>query len=329
MSNAILNSAKQELERIGPELSALLDQRGDFCSLIKDLTTKASLELGSMLEQLRKWGDADAVLLMSRVSGVNREKTIGWRCVACGCVANGIKTDQWQQLARDEVFWKLLDTLCQEARCQEARSKDEMDAQAEFTPSWCSELVTANDKTANEELRQLEGKFGLSDLEKKTPSLGPVCVSLIGHVMIGGWHVGETLLVLAQTREQHHRNQKLFGNLAFYIPVFLTYLAELERHLSRKANIDQKSLLNRKAFLDDRICAAAYVRSICRLAPLWREHPEVEMEARPGITMENLAYVKKMQKGGQNFSGGFTVEKAVAALATLEDHVVALPKKGV
>jgi hypothetical protein len=146
--------------------------------------------------------------------------------------------------------------------------------------------------------------------------------------MIGQWHVGKTLLVLAQEKRQHQQERGFLGNREFYIPVFSAYLGELERHLSRKANIDQLPPVERKALLDDAICAAAYVRSICRLAPLWKEHQEVGLEVRPGITMENLAYIKKQHNGGESFSGGFTVDKAVAALAVLDDSAVGTATKG-
>jgi len=197
---------------------------------------------------------------------------------------------------------------------EQARRYETPDVKAEFTPSWASDLSATQERVlaALREIQDLEQKTNLNKVQNELKEWGPVCGFPLGHIMIGEWQLGETVLVMVRLMKSEDAGKtRFFNDTEECLITFLVYLAETNSHLFRKRNLERLPIPERQRRFDDEKCAAAYVRSICRLAPLWIEHPEVIMKEHPGNTVECLAMIDKKHGGKQGvFTQDFTPEDA-------------------
>jgi len=301
MSGPILTSI-DSIERFDPW--SLSDNLSIFYSFIRELTTTSPLSLSHILEELCRRSASDGILLFSRVAGVP------WRRSASTVVDQN--REEWKQVEKSEAFQKLLSWLV-----EQASSSNALDVKAEFIPSWSSDLNTTQkgDLDALREIQDLEQKMDLNKIQKELVGLGPVCGFPLGHVMIGHWQLGETILIMVRLMKPEDAGKiRFFEDVKECLITFLVYLAEVNNHLFRKRNLERLPPTERERFLGDKNCAAAYVRSICRLAPLWIEHPEVILKEHPGNTVGCVAMIDKKHPGKEVFTPGFTPEDAIRAL---------------
>ena len=148
-----------------------------------------------------------------------------------------------------------------------------------------------------------------AELEQQIPGLGAVIGFPIGHQVIGD------CLVMARLRSSAQFDPiSFFRNCRVCLFIFYAYLAEVNNYLVTMKIIEKLPIQDRRSRFGDPQFAADYVRNICRFAPLCEELPEFGIEDRPGVTVENLAYIRKRFEGQADvFSREFTPDKAIEA----------------
>ncbi len=292
---------------------ALSERMAFFYNYLTKLTTMSDLSLTKVLDDLRKISTADGIFLFSRGAKSNENGSIKWNKIAVSVV----NSEQWnweniEDNKGEGVIQKLLNYLAEQTFKYETP-----DVKAEFTPSWSSDQshCQKHELIALKKIQEKEKESGLDKVQTELNGWGPVCGFTLGHVMIGDWQLGESILVMV--RLMNTGKISFFNDMGRCLTIFLLYLSETNSHLFRKRNLERLMFSDKQRNFEDVICAAAYVRSICRIVPLWIEHPEVIIKENYSKTLECLAMIDRKHRGTKKWkiiSQEFTPEKAINQL---------------
>jgi hypothetical protein len=294
------------------EVWLLSDTESGFVDLVKNITTTRPLGLREILEDLRVLSGADAVMLLSRA--VWRSRTPWWTRHAASCRSGLDRVAT--RLVEGKSGRALLNRLV-----MEARGHTTVAPHVEFAPSWCSATLADGTAAEQQALRALaqveeEGDDGIGGLKSEMPGLRLAMAFPLGHLILGDWRLGDTVLLMLRVSARPGQRTAFFAQREECVIALMVYLAEVNSHLLRKHSVEGRPVRERREHLADLTCARAYLRSICRLAPLWREFPRVGFEDRQGITTECLAYIRRTHREFETgIPSRFDLREAVNAVS--------------
>jgi hypothetical protein len=247
-----------------------------------DIFTKEPLGLRGVLERLRALIECDILMLVSRHTlRAPNASTQRPRWTIHEFAQSHGPPELRERLTRCDMVHQLLEQMRKEVAVAGGTSIPIADA-------------TVDDAAALAALRQGSGEEAsngsaadqLALMHPQFPELHNICAGLLGHVMIGDWALGETMLVAANGTA--NRTPLARGIVQDSFVAFWSYVAEVNSHFHRKGWIDKMPLRKRSEYLSDEHVQAGYLRSACRLAPL--------LDKDIGVTVETVVLIQSIQK---------------------------------
>jgi len=243
------------------ELPWQLDKNyAQFCKYLRELVTLHSLSLTGVLEILRGWIGCDAVALVSGSGLSLTQRKARWevhRLVA----RQGRQRRRLESGVMSDPFVLLLNRLA-----DQANTGPEWTPLVDYQPPWRS----AAGRKDWDEADALPNLSASEPLHEAWGKLACVCVGLLGHVTIGDWTLGESLLVAVNEEQAKQKGVRAISKIQMR-PAFLAfcvYLAEVDSHFWRTSRVHRLPLAQRREFLRNNEDRQAYLRSAWRLAPL-------------------------------------------------------------